>query len=105
MAKVAKNAGRRHMGIFPVQAPVFDRAMHLDGQEDERRAAGEILRVRPKVQNHTLAGVAGRVWTPFLRYSTTIEPFILGWNSQKYSNVPAASKACVNDSPGAMAPD
>jgi hypothetical protein len=93
------------MGIFPVYVPVFDRAMFLDGKEDERPAAGAILHVRLQAQNHTREGFAGRVWTLFLHYWTTIEPFILGWNSQKYSNVPAASKACVNDSPGAMAPD
>ena len=93
------------MGIFPVYGPVFDRAMFLDGKEDERPAAGEILHVRLQAQNHTREGFAGRVWTLFPHYWTTIEPFILGWNSQKYSNVPAASKACVNDSPGAIAPD
>jgi hypothetical protein len=26
-------------------------------------------------------------------YSTTIEPFMFGWNSQKYSYVPAVSNA------------
>src|SRR5215207_2294755 len=39
------------------------------------------------------------------RYSTTIEPFMFGWNSQKYSYVPAVSNACVKNSLNAMAPD
>ena len=44
-----------------------------------------------------LSGFGGR-WSRC--YSTTIEPFMFGWNSQKYSMVPAVSKVCVNDAPG-----
>jgi hypothetical protein len=65
-----KITGRGHIGILPVQRPVFDRAVCLDRTEGVRCAAGKILRLQ--AQNDPRLGFAGRVWTWLLDDDRTL---------------------------------